>query len=195
MSYDQNVYNHILRLSKMYNIDPAAAVAVAGVEGGVGYGAVGDSGTSFGPFQLHVGGALPQGKDASWANSPAGLEYAIRKMAENGAGGLTGQAAVNAIVRNFENPKNPDAEVARAYQGYGHIQGAQYGTRLPIDPNTGEHFMHPTPQSAPQSVVMNPQVGPSARQAFTSSLIDSIGKKNTDFSALLALARKAAVAG
>lgn len=191
MSYDQNVYNHILRLSRMYNIDPAAAVAVAGVEGGVGYGAVGDNGTSFGPFQLHVGGALPQGKDASWANSPAGLEYAIRKMAESGAGGLTGQAAVNAIVRNFERPANPDAEVAKASQGYGQIQGAQYGTRLPIDPNTGEHFMNPTPQS----VVMKPQVGPSARQAFTSSLIDSIGKKNTDFSALLALARKTAVAG
>lgn len=104
----------IVRTAQKHGIDPAAALAVAAGEGGIRYGAVGDAGTSYGPFQLHVGGALPKGRGADWANSPAGIDYAIRTMAQAGARGLTGQAAVDAIVRKFERPADPDTSVRNA---------------------------------------------------------------------------------
>ena len=52
-----------------YGVDPAAALAVAAQEGLSGR--VGDAGTSFGPFQLHRGGALPAGRGRAWAESNA----------------------------------------------------------------------------------------------------------------------------
>jgi cell wall-associated NlpC family hydrolase len=111
----------IRRYSRQFGVDPRAALAVAMGEGGLRWGAVGDQGTSYGPFQLHVGGALPAGKGPGWANSPAGIRYAIRKMAEAGARGLTGQAAINAIVRQFERPADPDSSVRNALARYGSI--------------------------------------------------------------------------
>jgi cell wall-associated NlpC family hydrolase len=102
-------------------------LAVASVEGGVRYGAVGDGGTSFGPFQLHEGGALPRGKSAAWANSPAGLDYAIGRIAASGARGLTGRAAIEAIVRNFERPAAPGAEIDKAHGRYGEFAGIKGG--------------------------------------------------------------------
>src|SRR5690242_7823081 len=78
-------------------VDPAAALAVAMVEGGLRRGAIGDQGTSFGTFQLHRGGALPAGRGLPWADSPAGISYALNQIARV-AGGLRGRAAVSAIV-------------------------------------------------------------------------------------------------
>jgi hypothetical protein len=99
------------------NLDPRAAAAVAMNESGGRFGAVGDNGTSFGPWQLHVGGALPRGRSAAWANSPAGIQYALRQMASV-AGGLHGQAAVAAIARRFERPADPGAEIRTALSYY-----------------------------------------------------------------------------
>jgi hypothetical protein len=99
------------------NLDPRAAASVAMNESGGRFGAVGDNGTSFGPWQLHVGGALPRGRTAAWANSPAGIQYALRQMASV-AGGLHGQAAVAAIARRFERPADPGAEIATALSYY-----------------------------------------------------------------------------
>ena len=102
-----------------YRLDPAAVKANALGEGGIHYGAVGDNGTSFGPFQLHIGGALPkkyaisQAAASAFANSPAGIEYALRKMAESGAAGLTGQPALASIVRNFEIPADIPGQIAK----------------------------------------------------------------------------------
>lgn len=87
-------------------VDPGAAEAVAYSEGGF-QGAVGDHGTSFGPFQLHQGGALPSGLSGAaarvWANSVAGVDYALGRIAAV-AKGLKGPAAVDAIVTRFERP-------------------------------------------------------------------------------------------
>lgn len=105
--------------ARRYGVDPRAALAVARTEGGLRFGAVGDQGTSYGPFQLHVGGALPRGKDAAWANSPEGIAYALQRMAASGARGKTGRAAIEAIVRNFERPADPGSEVTRALSYYG----------------------------------------------------------------------------
>jgi cell wall-associated NlpC family hydrolase len=101
-------------------LDPAAVLAVAGSEG-LG-GGVGDQGTSFGPFQLHQGGALPRGISLSqghaWAWSPAGIDYALRHIASV-AGGQTGAQAVRSIVTRFERPANPGAEVTRSLASMG----------------------------------------------------------------------------
>ncbi len=115
MAYRQDWINYIRQHAPRYNLDPRAVLAVASSEGLSG--AVGDSGTSYGPFQLHVGGALPQGRTQAWAESPAGMDYALREIGKV-AGGMQGQAAVNAIVNKFERPANPGGEVQRAWGAY-----------------------------------------------------------------------------
>jgi cell wall-associated NlpC family hydrolase len=114
-----NLKPYIVRSARRHGVDPRAAIAVARQEGGLNAGAVGDSGTSYGPFQLHVGGALPRGRGASWANSPAGIDYALGAMARSGAKGLTGPQAVRTIVSRFERPANPQREISRAMSSYG----------------------------------------------------------------------------
>jgi hypothetical protein len=129
-NFDPRVKRLIISRAKKYGIDPRAALAVAQGEGGIRWGAVGDSGTSFGPFQLRIGGANPH-KDprraASFANSPAGIDYALRKMSESGAKGLSGAQAVDAIVRKFERPADPDTSVANAVARLGklNLKGGQ----------------------------------------------------------------------
>lgn len=109
-----------------YGIDPAAALAVAQQEG-LG-GGIGDQGTSFGPWQLHQGGAYPssapQGESEAqaWAWSQAGVNYALEQIASV-AHGLTGSQAVQAIVYRFERPKNPAQEAADAQLAYGTYAG------------------------------------------------------------------------
>ena len=104
------------------SLDPRAVLAVASQEG-LG-GGVGDNGTSFGPWQLHQGGAYPSfaPQDAAgaqaWAWSPQGINYALGRINQV-AGGLKGQQAVQSIVQNFERPANPSGEIAGAEQAYG----------------------------------------------------------------------------
>jgi len=104
-------------------VDPRAALAVAAQEG-LG-GGIGDQGTSFGPFQLHYGGAYPLGAprgspqaSQAWASSPAGINYALGQIA-GVSRGLTGPAAIRNIVARFERPANPAGEIARATAAYG----------------------------------------------------------------------------
>jgi len=119
----------IVALARKYGLDPDAVIAVARGEGGLvnRQGDVGDlaGGGSYGPFQLYTQGALPKryrgnpkAADA-WAWSPAGIDYALRKMKESGAGGLTGPRAVETIIRKFERPANPDSSVRNALSRYG----------------------------------------------------------------------------
>lgn len=118
--------------AKQRGLDPAAVLSVAQQEG-LG-GGVGDNGTSFGPWQLHYGGAYPswapQGQEASqdWAWSPEGVGYALDQI-KGVASGLTGRPAVENIVRRFERPANPDREVQGALGAYG---GAQPPAAAPV---------------------------------------------------------------
>jgi hypothetical protein len=115
-------------------LDPDAVAAIGSVEGQAalhGGTSIGDHGTSFGPFQLHVGGALPQGKDSAWAHSSAGIDYALRQMAKV-AGGLKGRAAVSAISSRFERPADVPGEIAKAMGYYGGGAG-----RTSVFPTTG----------------------------------------------------------
>jgi phage-related protein len=108
----------IVAAARKAGVDARAALAVAMSEGGTKFGAVGDKGTSFGPFQLHLGEALAAGMDpqkaAAFANSIQGITFAIQKMAAAGAAGKTGFDAITAIVRGFERPADPSGEIKRA---------------------------------------------------------------------------------
>jgi cell wall-associated NlpC family hydrolase len=99
-------------------LDPNAVLAVAHMEG-LG-GGVGDNGTSFGPFQLHLGGAMPRGvgNPQQWANSPAGIDYALQRIASVARGQKDAQA-ISSIVSRFERPANPAGEIAGAERAYG----------------------------------------------------------------------------
>ena len=124
--------SYIQQRAGALGLDPNAVLAVAGQEGLSG--AIGDQGTSFGPFQLHWGGAMPsrfvgnQQASNAWAWSQPGIDYALSQM--NAARGLQGQAAVSSIVRNFERPADPSGEAARAWAAYGK-QGATPSVPLP----------------------------------------------------------------
>jgi len=152
--------NIISARAPAYNLDPVAALAVAMVEGLSG--GVGDQGTSFGPFQLHEGGALPAGRGQAWAESPAGIEYALRSMAGAGAAGLHGPAAIQAIVRNFERPAAPDAEIARALAAYGQAGKLGGGTAMPQMP-----LPPPSQQGAPAAAA------PDFRRSLALALLNS----------------------
>jgi hypothetical protein len=104
-------------LQQYPGLDPNAVIAVARTEG-LG-GGIGDQGSSFGPFQLHQGGAYPswapQNPSAAqaWSWSPAGLNYALSRI-NTVASGLHGGSAIANIVKRFERPANPTSEIARA---------------------------------------------------------------------------------
>lgn len=169
-------------LSRKYGLDPRAVRAVAMGEGGLRNreGDVGDlsGGGSYGPFQLYAQGVLPRrfrGNPTaadSWAWSPAGIEYAIRHMSQAGARGLTGEAAINAIVRRFERPKDPDASVRNAIARYG---GIRAGTVVG-GPDRG---------FADRSA----KGGGVDRQALISMLLDTPFNRPLDVMSLVALAR------
>jgi hypothetical protein len=120
----------IVAAAKKAGVDARAALAVAMSEGGTSFGAVGDKGTSFGPFQLHIGGASPYGdpaKAAAFANSIQGITYALNQMAAAGAKGKGGFDAIAAIVRNFERPADPSGEIQRTIGFYKQIPGTLGG--------------------------------------------------------------------
>jgi hypothetical protein len=132
MGLDPTLWAIIRRYSPQYGLDPRAVASIAMNESSGRRNAVGDSGTSFGAFQLHRGGALPAGKGLAWASSLPGILYALRQMSASGARGLHGQAAVSAIARNFERPANPGAEIATALSYYRNPGFARGGGGPPV---------------------------------------------------------------
>lgn len=118
--YGKDLAQYIFERQKQFGYDPLPALAVVPHEGGFS-GAVGDSGTSFGPFQLHIGGALPKSIAASqaktWANSPVGIDYALGRI-NSVVGKDTGTNAVTDIVYKFERPADPATETSKAISTY-----------------------------------------------------------------------------
>lgn len=123
---------YVDQVAPKYGLDPAAVLAVASQEG-LG-GGIGDQGTSFGPWQLHAGGALPpqeyggpgSAQTNRWAWSTSGVDYALAQMSQ-AAQGLSGVAAIEAIVTGFERPANPSKEVQGASGQYGVYASGQPG--------------------------------------------------------------------
>jgi hypothetical protein len=134
-----NPISYIIQGARRRGLDPNAVLAVAKQEGLSG--GIGDYGTSFGPWQLHIGGALPRevgargaGYAQKWAWSPAGINYALDQMAHV-ARGQRGRAAVTSIVSRFERPAAPGREIAGALGAYGGAIGA--GRPLAVAQPTG----------------------------------------------------------
>jgi cell wall-associated NlpC family hydrolase len=161
--------NLITQGARQRGLDPRALLAIASVEGGFG-GAIGDQGTSYGPFQLHQGGALPHGRGNNWANSPQGINYALDKIASV-ARGKTGRAAIEAIVRQFERPANPGGEIQKALARYGQVGGGDAGTRAP----------RPVPLNGLAAAPNTPAVGAALLQAIQA------GPQHNDFSQVYSL--------
>jgi hypothetical protein len=123
---------YILQQAKARGYDPLAVLSVASAEGLSG--GVGDGGHAFGPFQLNnAGGVLTNrpGNHRQFAESKQGINWALDQMGF--ARGLQGKAAINAIVRRFERPADPNGEVTRAWNYYagnrGRPQNIPRGTR------------------------------------------------------------------
>jgi len=148
-SVDPQLWALIQRFAQRHpGFDPQAAAAVSIAEGGGRFGAVGDNGSSYGPWQLHVGGALPAGRGAAWANSPAGVNYALSRMYAVSRG-LRGRAAVAAIVNRFERPAAPGPEIQRALGYYrGGIAGTGGGGGLVNGPWKGRAQGNSSAQNA-----------------------------------------------
>lgn len=133
----------IAQMARQRGLDPRAVLAIASVEGGFN-GSIGDHGTSFGPFQMHEGGALPRGisNPQQWANSRAGIGYALDHI-NTVAHGLRGQAAVSAISSRFERPANVPGEISKAMSRYGSAGGGSApalppsGVSSPMSPSGG----------------------------------------------------------
>ena len=159
-------------------LDPRAVIAVARGEGGLvnRKNDIGDKagGGSYGPFQLYAQGALP-GKYRgnpnladTWAWSPEGINYALRKMS-GVAGGLHGEAAVRAIITKFERPKDPQGSIANALARLGNTSGR--------DPQIGGG-----PQEAPApSSPSRPLAAPSGNLAFAQEMLKQIRAKNPSY--------------
>ena len=113
--------DYVQKRAPVYGLDPRAVMAVASQEG-LG-GGIGDNGTSFGPWQMHQGGAYPSSAPQepasanAWAWSPAGIDYALGRMSSV-AGNQKGPTAVHSIVYDFERPANPAKEYAGALAVY-----------------------------------------------------------------------------
>jgi hypothetical protein len=172
----------IRQLAQKYNLDPHAVVAIAKVEGRnalYGGNSIGDNGTSFGPFQLHAGGALPKGKGNAWANSPAGIEYAISHM--TAAQGLQGKAAVQAISQHFERPADIPGEVAKAWSLYGQGGGGS-------PPSQGRSLT-----SVGTGAASNPLAGPDPRAVIVETLLrassQAVSGQTPDFGGILQIAQ------
>lgn len=149
-------------LSRYPSLDPRAVLAIAAHEGLSG--GIGDSGTSYGPFQLHKGGAYPSaapqdpGAANAWAWSPAGLDYALSRI-QGVAGGLHGLPAIQAISTRFERPANPQAEIQDAANHYGLPAGVSMNS-LPA-----QMMGRPNGGMAPTAPVAAPSAPPPAEAA------------------------------
>ena len=159
------------QLKRYPNLDAQAVLAIAAHEGLSG--GIGDPGTSYGPFQLHKGGAYPSSAPQDptaanqWAWSPEGLNYALQHI-QGVAGGLTGLPAIQAISTRFERPANPQAEIADAARRYG-VPYSGGGTA----PAPG--IAAATGTASPLAVAaVDPAV---KRRAFAQSLLQGISSK------------------
>jgi hypothetical protein len=123
--------------ARKLGLDPRAVRAVAMGEGGIKWGAVGDGGHAFGPFQMNDAGGVLTGRfgssaaRAAYANSPQGVLEAMTAMSRV-AKGMRGQAAINAIVRKYERPADPNTSVSRALARYGSMDPSMAAANLQV---------------------------------------------------------------
>lgn len=114
----------------LYGIEAKAACADGLHEGF--HGGIGDGGTAYGPWQEHltdgrileIAGLEPDdGRVQAWAWSAPGIAHGVRGMAVDtpSARGLSGHAAVHAIVYGFERPADEGGAYATRADEYDHL--------------------------------------------------------------------------
>lgn len=126
--YGYKLKKYIVKESRRLHLDAAAALSVAAVEGGF-RGSVSDGGTSFGPWCLHRGGALPSyiRHPRRWCNTRSGVKYVLRAL-RKATGKTHGSRAVSRIVR-WERCGNPSLEIRRALHRYAAMK--RFERRIP----------------------------------------------------------------
>lgn len=133
-----NALQAIQAAAKKHGIkDWRALAAVSHAESGLIPSSMGDSGTSYGLFQLHRGGALgnmPDSQARQYLDAYRNADFAARQIKKLGIHGLTGRDAIHAFVTQFERPKNPGPEVERAFAWY---QNQGQGMAAPAMPAPG----------------------------------------------------------
>lgn len=103
-------------------------------------GGIGDGGHAFGPGQMNDAGGVLTGKLSGmspqqknqWAWSTQGMKYLLDGMVANGVAGKRGQAAMRALVYNYERPADPAGQFAERMDtwksgDYGHSPGLAGG--------------------------------------------------------------------
>lgn len=100
-SYDPQVVDWVRQAAAATGADPVALLATSLQESGAQRGRIGDKGTSFGPFQHHIHGALGNHPPA-WANTyPAVLERAqqfARYKVQHGKGAAAVQKPLDQVL-------------------------------------------------------------------------------------------------
>lgn len=163
-----DVIHYVAERAPQFGVDPAAMLAVANQEGlrttpGSAWVVPGESYNSFGPPSWNGdprarGGpiiAAHPNDYAAWAWSPEGIDEWIRQVAQV-AGGLTGGAAIQAIVTKFEAPREDlvQGEISDATRLYSGFQQQIQGI-IPIPGTLPPQIPIPLPgqPSNPQSPV------------------------------------------
>lgn len=113
MSVDPIVVDWVRKASASTGADPVALLADALQESGARRGAVGDNGTSFGPWQFHIGGALGSHAPA-WANTYAAALNRAQAFARANVHGGTGAAAVQRPADRAAYARGVDSLLSKA---------------------------------------------------------------------------------
>lgn len=170
----------IVEAAKKWGVDARAAMAVAMTEGGLKFGAVGDSGHSFGPFQFNNAGGVASGMSASaasaWANSAKGISDAIRMMADAGARGKTGLDAITAMVKNFERPLDPSGEIRKAIDYYKKLPAEVGNAAVSVATQTGAKVGSTLKGVATLITTLGKQIGLDHARAIVTSVVQGMNQ-------------------
>lgn len=103
-SVDPHVVGAVVRAARARKLDPAAMLATGFAESGLRPAAVNPTSHATGLFQFLPSTWKGMGGTGSAADPVANATLAARGMAQAGAGGLTGKAALMKMLTDFERP-------------------------------------------------------------------------------------------
>jgi hypothetical protein len=179
----QGVIAYVGQNAARFGLDPAAVLSVANHEGlntapGSSWTLKGEGNISFGPPSWYGGtpsnpaAGTPilamQGSNApAWSWTPAGLDYWLQQVAKS-ASGLSGRAAISAIVNGFERPREDLAagEINNASADYTSFQ-QQIANAVGI--GTGGATTDTTPAVTGTSAGVSGETGVQEQPALQSS--------------------------
>lgn len=157
-SYDPRLVAMVVKAAKATGADPTALLATAIQESGARFGAVGDGGTSYGPFQFHKGGALAN-HDAAWANSYEAVLNRAQQFAKDQVHHGKGAAIVQGPLDKALYAQGVDSHTSQAAAILKHFGlNPPKPSTLPLPDGSASTV---APPAAPSQLPITP-VGPSA---------------------------------